>query len=204
MPDTALAIADDPQAEEASPKASPPAKPRWGVAAALLLVLVGGVVLHTMGVVTIEPEAIVAWLRGAGVWGAALLIVLFALGTLANVPGLVFIAAAVTLYGPVGGYAVSLVGAVAAVNLSFLLGRATGLGNSRVLDKPMLKRITKMLHDRPILTLTLLRAVVLVSPPVNYALALTRVRHRDYALGSALGLVVPLMVVTATLSCVIS
>lgn len=176
-------------------------KPRWGVALALVAALVAGVVLHALGVVSLEPASIVTWVRGAGVWGAALLVAAFALGTLANVPGLVFIAAAVTLYGPVLGYAVALVGAIAAVNLTFALGRFTRLGSSKVLERPMLKRVMHLLHERPILTLTVLRALVLVSPPVNYALALTRLRHRDYAIGSALGLVLPLLVVTQGLQC---
>ena len=167
-------------------------------------VFVVGVTLHVSGLVTIEPEAIVAWLRNAGPWGAVALVVLFAVGTLANVPGLVFIAAAVTLYGPATGYAVALVGAIAAVNLTFALGRATGLGNSAALERPLVKRVTRLLDERPILTLTLLRAVILVSPPVNYALALTRMRHRDFAIGSALGLVIPMLVVTQGMQCLIS
>lgn len=181
-----------------------PQKKRWGVVAALGAIFAVGVVLHLTGTMKIEPEAIVAWLRGAGAWGGVLLVALFAVGTLANIPGLVFIAAAVTLYGPRGGFAVALVGAIAAVNLTFALGRATGLGNSAVLERPLVARVTRMLHERPILTLTVLRAIILVSPPINYALALTRLRHRDYAIGSALGLVLPVLVVTQGLQCLIS
>jgi uncharacterized membrane protein YdjX (TVP38/TMEM64 family) len=183
---------------------APPPKTRWGIAGALAAVFVVGVVLHLLGVVRIEPDAIVGWLRDAGPWGALLLVATFAIGTLANVPGLVFIAAAVTLYGPAGGYFVALLGAIAAVNLTFALGRATNLGTRRVLERPLVARLTRMLDERPILTLTLLRAIVLVSPPINYALALTRMRHRDYAIGSALGLVLPTLVVTQGLSCLIS
>ncbi len=165
--------------------------------------LLVGVALHLLGIVSVDPSAIAHGLRGAGPAGALLLIVLFALGAVANIPGLVFVAAAVTLYGPAGGYVVALLGAIAAVNLTFALARLTGLGNSALLERPMIARVTRMLHDRPILTLTVLRALVLVSPPVNYALALTRLRHRDYALGSALGLVLPMLVVTSGLSCLL-
>ena len=171
---------------------------------ALGLVFVVGAALHLSGVVRVEPEHVVAWLRDAGGWGAALLVVLFGVGTVANIPGMVFIAAAVALYGPVLGFAVAFAGATLSVNLTFALGRATGLGTSKVLERPLVARITRKLHDRPILTLALLRTVVLVSPPVSYALALTRLRMRDYALGSAIGLVLPLLAVTQGLDCFIS
>jgi uncharacterized membrane protein YdjX (TVP38/TMEM64 family) len=73
-----------------------------------------------------------------------------------------------------------------------------------VLNRPLVARVTRMLHERPILTLTVLRAIILVSPPINYALALTRLSHRDYAIGSAIGLVLPVLVVTQGLQCLIS
>ena len=44
---------------------------------------------------------------------------------------------------------------------------------------------------RPILTVALLRLFLWVAPPINYALALSTVRYRDYAAGSALGLAIP-------------
>ena len=44
----------------------------------------------------------------------------------------------------------------------------------------------------PIATVALLRAVLVLSPPLNYALALTSLRFFDHLLGSALGLVVPI------------
>ncbi len=189
--------------EVPSPTPEPRERPRWGLVVALAALLLGGLVLHTTGVVTLEPDALVGWVRGAGLAGVVVLVAMFALGTLLNVPGLVFITAAVMLYGPALGFVISLAGAIASVNVTFALGRFARLGSSRVLERPFLRPLMRRLHDRPILTLTLLRALVLVSPPVNYALALTRLRHRDYAIGSALGLVLPLWVVTQGLTCFI-
>ncbi len=39
----------------------------------------------------------------------------------------------------------------------------------------------------------MLRLVLFLMPAVNYALAMTRVRFRDFFVGSALGLVIPIL-----------
>lgn len=177
-------------------------KRRVGVLLLVTALVVGGV-LRATGTVSFDAAAMAESIRGFGAWGALLLIVAFAGGTLLNVPGLVFIGAAIAIYGDTTGYFVALVGAIVSVNVTFALARWFGFGSAAALERPWLKRVLGKLESHPILSLVLLRAVVLVSPPVNYGLALTRLRHRDYAIGSALGLVVPLWVVVHGLSCIV-
>lgn len=174
---------------------------RWGLGGALVGLLLVGVILDGAGVVDLEPATVADLVRSAGAWGALALIGLFGLGAVANVPGLVFVGAAVSLYGGQRGFLIALAGAIVAVNVTFLLGRATGLGNSRLLERPMIAKVVAWLHRRPVLSVSVLRLLVAVSPPVNYALSLTRLRFRDFALGSALGLVIPIAVQTVGLSC---
>jgi uncharacterized membrane protein YdjX (TVP38/TMEM64 family) len=174
---------------------------RWGLGGLLAGLFLLGLILDRAGVVELDPATVVELVRSAGAWGALALVGLFGLGAVANVPGLVFVGAAVTLYGGERGFLVALAGAIVAVNLTFVLGRATGLGNSRLLERPLIARVVAWLHRRPVLSVSLLRLLVAVSPPVNYALSLTRLRFRDFALGSALGLVVPIAVQTLGLSC---
>jgi len=192
--------------EQAAPSASAEGRvsryARVGLGVMLVGLLVTGLILDRAGVVSLEPAAIVELVRSAGGWGAALLVVLFALGAIANVPGLVFVAAAVTLYGGQLGYLVALAGAILSVNLTFALGRATGLGNSRLLERPMIARVVAWLHRRPVLSVGVLRVLVAVSPPVNYALSLTKLRFRDFAIGSAVGLVIPIAVQVLGLACI--
>jgi uncharacterized membrane protein YdjX (TVP38/TMEM64 family) len=45
----------------------------------------------------------------------------------------------------------------------------------------------------------LLRLVLWMAPAVNYALALSPVRYRDYAIGSAVGLAIPVAAAAAFL-----
>lgn len=171
----------------------PSGAPRW---APYLLgaIVLGGALAHLTGLLRLDPQALIGAVRDAGPLGALLLVLSFAVGTAVNVPGVIFVGAAVAVYGPCMGYLVALVGAVASVNVGFGLGRLAGLGSSRALEKPWMQKVVARLESHPVLALIVLRAVVMVSPPVNYALALTTLRHRDYALGSALGLVLPVWI----------
>jgi uncharacterized membrane protein YdjX (TVP38/TMEM64 family) len=53
------------------------------------------------------------------------------------------------------------------------------------------RRILAQLDDHPIRTVILLRLILSMSPQVNYALALSSVRPRDFFVGSAVGLFAP-------------
>jgi uncharacterized membrane protein YdjX (TVP38/TMEM64 family) len=65
------------------------------------------------------------------------------------------------------------------------------------IERPWLRRMLDRLQARPIRTLVIMRLLLFISPPINYALGLTSLRFRDYAIGSALGLALPMA--TATL-----
>ena len=72
------------------------------------------------------------------------------------------------------------------------------------LERPLLKRILNRLDERPIRTVFILRILLFLAPPLNYALAMTNVRFRDYLVGSALGLVLPLLIITLLFDWVLS
>jgi uncharacterized membrane protein YdjX (TVP38/TMEM64 family) len=173
------------------------------VAMALVAALLVGMALTLGGVVHIDPASLAARVQGAGALGVVIFLALFAASAVFNIPAVVFVAAAVAVYGRWGGFAVALVGAVLSVNITFALGRWTRLGQGRWLERPWLARAMRWLESRPILAMIALRALVVVSPPLNYALALTRLSHRDFAVGSALGLLAPLFVLTGGLQCLL-
>ena len=47
------------------------------------------------------------------------------------------------------------------------------------------------LDERPVTTVIVLRTLLWLAPPLNYALALSSIRFRHYLIGSALGLLLP-------------
>src|SRR5262249_408840 len=69
-------------------------------------------------------ESIRGLLGGRGFWGVVAFTVLFSAGQLLRVPGTVFVAAAVAVYGRNFGILVALLGALVSVTVSFAVVRA--------------------------------------------------------------------------------
>jgi uncharacterized membrane protein YdjX (TVP38/TMEM64 family) len=127
----------------------------------------------------------------AGAAGVGLFILVFAVGELLHVPGMIFVAAGVMAWGPLAGGVVSYLAALVSVSVVFVVVRVIGGQPLATVTQPRVRAILARLDRRPILTVALLRLFLWIAPPVNYALALSTVRYRDYAAGSALGLAPP-------------
>jgi uncharacterized membrane protein YdjX (TVP38/TMEM64 family) len=128
-----------------------------------------------------------------GLWGALVFIAAFCAGELIHVPGIVFVAVSVLVYGPVLGFGVGLLGAVISVSVSFWIVRAVGGKALTEIDKPIVRKMMAELDRRPIRAVMIMRLVLFLFPPLNYVLALSSVRFHDYLIGSALGLVPPIL-----------
>ena len=131
----------------------------------------------------------------AGWWGVGLFFLAFTVGQLLQVPGAVFIVVGRAAWGPVLGFANGYVGAVLSASLVFLFVRAVGGKPLGDVTWPPARRLLGGLERWPVLTVAALRAVMMLNPPLNYALALSPVQQRHHLLGSMLGLVVPVAVV---------
>jgi uncharacterized membrane protein YdjX (TVP38/TMEM64 family) len=173
---------------------------------ALRLAMIGAIVVAVFvaGRVTgltdaISPESVRALLAGAGVLGVVAFVVVFSLGLLAQLPGLLFIAVAVLAYGRELGALVALVGSIVAVSVSFFVVRRFGGRALAELKSPLLKRMLSQLDTRPLRSVIVLRAVFGVAPPLNYALALSSLGFRDYLIGSAIGMAAPIIVAAVIL-----
>lgn len=138
-------------------------------------------------------EGLRATVLAAGPLGPPAFALAFCLGELLHVPGLLFVAVGLLVWGPAWGGALSFAAALASVSCTFALVRAVGGQPGKALERPAFaRRLLDRLEERPVRTVALLRAVLVLSPPLNYALALTGLRFRDHLLGSALGLVLPI------------
>lgn len=168
------------------------------VVAGVLVALV--LIAHLSGLThSFSTEKIRALIQSAGAWGVVLFVIAFAVGELLHLPGMMFVAAGVLVWGRVLGGVIGFAGAIASVSFSFAFVRTLGGQPFAEVHNPRLKRILARLERRPILTITLLRLVAWMAPTVNYVLALSGVRYRDYLIGSALGLIVPIGVFAALL-----
>ena len=130
----------------------------------------------------------------SGAIGVVVFTIAFCVGELLYVPGLVFIVAGVLAWGRVWGSAIAFAAALVSVSLTFAVVRGAAgkaLGESQ---RPFIQRALARLDAHPIRTVFVLRLFFQVSPPLNYALALSSIRFRDFLVGTALGLAPPVVV----------
>jgi len=161
----------------------------------LLALVIGGAIAagsHFEIAGTFDAEALRTVVLDAGPWGWAVYVVAFAAGEFLHVPGLVFVAAGILVYGKVVGFGVALLGALVSVTFSFVVVRRIGGTPLAGVRHRWLQGMLQRLEQHPIRTVFVLRLALWLAPPLNYALALTPLRFRDYLIGSALGLVLPI------------
>ena len=86
------------------------------------------------------------------------------------------------------------IGSLVAVTLSFFVVRAIGGQPLGEVKRPIVVKLMRRLETQPIRTIAFLRILLFVSPWLNYALAMSSVRPRDYMIGSAIGVAPPVVV----------
>ncbi len=168
------------------------------VAVFILLVLITALLVRTSTVGdSFTPEAIRAQAQDAGLLGLILFIATFTVGLLAYVPGTVFIVAAAYVYGWPMGFFVALGSALVAVSINFLLARRIVGTPLKQISHPRMKQLLDHLDRYPVRNVILLRTIFNANAVLNHALALSTLRFRDYVLGSALGMILPMIFITA-------
>ena len=126
--------------------------------------------------------------------GLAIFMLLFVLGNLIHIPGMLFLAAAILALGQVWGGLVTYAAAVVASGVTFFTVRYVGGDALGQVRNKTARRILAHLHGRPIRSVVLLRLLFQTLPAINYALALSGVRFRNYMIGTILGLPLPVLV----------
>lgn len=124
--------------------------------------------------------------------GLLIFILLFSLGNLIQIPGWIFLAAAVLALGRVHGGLATYVAAVVSCVITFLVIRYVGGDALRQLDSPLIARILRHLDGRPLRSVVLARILFQTAPPLNYALAMSGIRFREYFLATLIGLPLPI------------
>jgi uncharacterized membrane protein YdjX (TVP38/TMEM64 family) len=121
---------------------------------------------------------------------------LFALGNLIQIPGWLFLVAAELALGPLWGALATYVAACFACVTTFGLIRLMGGDALRAVGGRLGQRLFARLDAHPVQSVLLLRLVFQTVPALNYALALSGIRFRNYLLGTLLGLPLPIALYT--------
>jgi len=124
--------------------------------------------------------------------GLLIFVALFALGNLVQIPGWIFLAAAVLALGEAWGGVATYLAAVVSCAFTFWLIRLLGGDALRQIKGRWVQGVLVQLDARPVAGIVLLRTLLQTAPALNYALAMSGVKFRDYLLGTLLGLPLPI------------
>lgn len=176
---------------------SAPRAPRsWGswLKPAALVLVVGGVI----AVVPATPlgryldyEAFQGLVASAGVWAPLLFVLALTLGAVFVAPGSFIAFAGAAVFGGPAAMLLVTIGVNLGANAAFLLGRWAGRDfvESRLSrSRGWFARIDAALARNGFFAILFLRAVFAPYNILNYVAAFTHIRWRDYALGTALGM----------------
>jgi uncharacterized membrane protein YdjX (TVP38/TMEM64 family) len=147
-------------------------------------------------VVTLLPvgewmRGLVEWIRDAGAIGAVVYAATYIAATVLLLPGSILTLGAGFAYGPLVGTLLVSPVSVTAATIAFLLGRTVARGwiAERVQRDPRFAAVDAAIKREGLKIVLLLRlSPVIPFNVLNYALGLTRVRLRDYVLGSFVGM----------------
>lgn len=136
------------------------------------------------------------FLKQAGLWAPVLFILIYAVGVCILIPGTVLTGLGAAVFGPYLGFAYVWLGAMAGATGAFFIGRTLGRDFALSLIGERLKKYDEAIERNGFATVLYLRLVYFPFTAMNYGMGLTRVRFRDYFLGTALGIVVGTFVFT--------
>lgn len=140
----------------------------------------------------------------AGLAGMATFVGIFAGGYLMQIPGLLFVVAALVGWGPLTGGILAFLGSVLASALSFAAVRTVGGSPLAEVENKWVRKLLSKLDDHPARTVFVLRTFFYMNPVMNLPLVLSGVKFRDYFIGSTLGFIIPLGVIIFALDTVMA
>lgn len=163
---------------------------RTWLKAALLVTLLGAGVLVWLVLGIPDPASLHAAIRRWGVWAPVVFVVGYALITLTPVPKGVLSVAAGLAFGWLTGVALVYVAALLGAGLAFGIGRWLGRDAVEQLTGTRIARVDQLLARRGVVAVLAVRLVPLLPfTVINYCAGLSSVRRRDYALGTAVGII---------------
>ncbi len=153
-------------------------------AAVTVLWLNSGIELRDM------PQQLDAWLSEFGPVRAALIyIVLYTLRSLVLFPAAILTAASGLVFGPWLGILLTAVGENISANASFGLSRWLGRDWIGAHQHGVILHWDAKMRENALMSVLVMRLVYLPFDAVNFGCGLTSMRHRDYFIGTFIGII---------------
>jgi len=156
----------------------------------LSLLLLALAVWWRSGIALTEvPVLLQQWLADVGLLNAALVyIVFYAVRPLVLFPATLLTVASGLIFGPWLGTLFTIIGENASANIGFTLSRWVGRNSVAKHLSESLARWDTRLKENGLLAVLTTRLIMLPFDAVNFGCGLTAVRHRDYAVGTFIGI----------------
>ncbi|KGD64591.1 hypothetical protein Y5S_01957 [Alcanivorax nanhaiticus] len=164
----------------------------------IMLVMIIALVLIAVEMTGLREQLSVSFLReqleANPITGVVIFVLVFVVGNLIQLPGWLFLVAAILALGTVLGGLVTYLAAATSCIVTFALVRGLGGNALREINNPWAQKILARLDTHPVQSVALLRVVFQTMPALNYTLALSGVPLRPYLIGTLIGLPLPIMV----------
>ena len=169
------------------------------VALLWLGLLVGGMLwFHHLGIpFRRAPRELRMMLKVAGMWGPVIILGLYLLRSIFFfAPTTLLTLVTGSLYGPIWGTLLNLIGENITVNVSFLLGRMLGRSFVRESEKGWVKKYDELLKQEGFMSIIFMRVLYFPFDIVNYGSGMSGMTYRQYFFGSLIGLIPSVVTVT--------
>jgi uncharacterized membrane protein YdjX (TVP38/TMEM64 family) len=166
--------------------------------AALILFIVAAIYLVRFSPVKqyFTADYIKQLMDSAGSWAPIMFVFIYAGGVCLFLPGTFLTALGATLFGAYWGFMYVWFGAMLGACIAFYIGRYLGRDFATSLIGSKLKRYDDAIERNGFATVLYLRLIYFPFTPMNFGMGLTKVRFRDYFLGTALGITVGTFIFT--------
>jgi uncharacterized membrane protein YdjX (TVP38/TMEM64 family) len=162
------------------------------ILAVLVLAAIVAAIVRSGILADFSVEALRAEIESYGSFAPLVFMGLLIAGLFVPAPVLMIVGLGGAIFGPLQAFLYAWVAAVVGTALPFLLVRqAVGrsVGRPDGVRFARLRAIDERLAARGFVTVLLLRFLLCMSPPLNFALGATRVQWRDYVLGTMIGVI---------------
>ncbi len=141
-------------------------------------------------------EALSRFFEDVGSWAPLAYVLFYAAGACLFIPGSLLTAVGAVIFGPYYGFLYVWVGAMIGATIAFWIGRTLGREFAATLIGDRLKKYDDAIEKNGFATVLYLRLIYFPYTPMNFGMGLTKVRFRDYLLGTGLGMIVGIFVIT--------
>jgi len=130
-----------------------------------------------------------AWLSAQGIMAPVFFSLIYMAAVVFALPGSVLTIAGGLLFGPLWGTLINLISATLGASIAFMISRYLGRGFAERMISGRLSQIDETIYKNGFYTTVYLRLIPLFPFNVlNYGFGLSKVRFRDFFLGSLIGM----------------